>query len=75
MLDELNDKVVNYNDALRALLDYVKEHVNDPFFDTKDGKDVLNHTADIAMASRLLSMKLAILKLQNLSFDLGNIQE
>ena len=75
MLEEMGNLINHYNKATKAMLDYVDEHANDPFFETKNGQDVLKHMGGIAMESGMLCMKIVLIKLQNLVIDMENSKE
>lgn len=75
MLEELDKLINHYNKAAKAMLDYVSEHDNDPFFETENGQDVLKHMGGIAMESGMLNMKMVLIKLQNLVIDMENAKE
>lgn len=63
-LMELNKLVDQFNEGSKPLISWMKKHVDDPFFETKDGKDILEHTVMIAKGGVLLNIKMAILLVQ-----------
>lgn len=75
MLEELDNLIKHYSKAAKEMLDYVDEHINDPFFETKNGQDVLKHMGGISMESGMLCMKMVLIKLQNLVIDMENSKE
>ena len=63
-LMELNELVDQFNEGAKPLIAWMKKHMDDPFFETKDGKDVVDHIHMIAKGGVLLNMKMSILLLQ-----------
>ena len=68
-LMELNELVNQFNEGSRPLISWMKKHMDDPFFETKDGKDILDHTAMIAKGGILLNLKTTILLVQEAILD------
>lgn len=68
-LMELNELVNKFNEGSRPLISWMKKHMDDPFFETKDGKDILDHTAMIAKGGILLNLKTTILLVQEAILD------
>ena len=63
-LMELNLLVDQFNEGSKPLVSWMRKHMDDPFFETKDGKDVVDHIHMIAKGGVLLNMKMSILLLQ-----------
>lgn len=68
-LMELNELVDQFNEGAKPLIEWMKKHTDDPFFETKDGKDVADHMYMIAKGGALLNMKMSILLLQEVIFE------
>jgi len=68
-LMELNKLVDQFNEGSKPLISWMKKHMDDPFFETKDGKDILDHIAMIAHGGVLLNLKMTILLVQEAILD------
>lgn len=68
-LEELNRLVDNFNKGCGPLIDWVRRHRNDPFFETIDGRHILEHTSMIAEGGSLLNLKMAIILLENVILE------
>lgn len=68
-LMELNKLVDQFNEGSKPLISWMKKHLDDPFFETKDGKDVVEHVCMIAKGGVLLNMKVSILLLQEVILE------
>ena len=69
-LMELNKLVDQFNEGSKPLISWMKKHLDDPFFETKDGKDVVDHVAMIAKGGVLLNLKMSILLMQEVVLDM-----
>lgn len=63
-LMELNELVDQFDEGAKPLFSWMRKHMDDPFFETKDGKDIVDHMHMIAKGGRLLNLKMSILLLQ-----------
>ena len=68
-LMELNELVDQFNEGAKPLVAWMKKHMDDPFFETEDGKDVVGHMYMIAKGGALLNMKMSILLLQEVILE------
>ena len=68
-LEELNRLVDNFNKGCSPLIDWVKVHENDPFFETEDGRHIMDHIGTIAKGGSLLNLKIAIILLENVILE------
>ena len=55
--EELMELVIKYNEGCKQLLGTVHAHINDPIFETEDGKMVLEHLTIISQQSTCLNLK------------------
>ena len=68
-LEELNRLVDNFNKGCGPLIDWVRMHRNDPFFETEDGQHILEHASTIAQGASLLNLKMTIILLENIILE------
>ena len=68
-LMELNELVDLFNEGSKPLVAWMRRHMDDPFFETKDGKDVVDHVHMIAKGGVLLNLKMSILILQEVILE------
>lgn len=68
-LMELNELIDQFNEGSKPLVAWMRKHMDNPFFETKDGKDVVDHVAMIAKGGVLLNLKMSILLLQEVILD------
>lgn len=70
IVKELEKLAADLKKAVVPITDFIGKYRDDPFFETKNGRDVMTHLSDLMMDNFLLNMKMAIIKLEDISLEL-----
>ena len=69
MVEQIDKLLGQCNENATPLLNFIRDHIDDPFFDTEDGLSIIRHANELMDGLCGIKRRLILITLQNVIID------